>query len=84
MSAEEKVLEVGADGISRLFELGGLVTVLVLVVIAMASLCVYLVRRNNQLADKFVEVLVDVKTSNIELKSSVDAFREALRYVTKS
>lgn len=84
MSVEEKVIEVGADGVSRLFEWGGIVTILVLVVIAMASLCVYLVRRNNQLADKFVEVLVDVKTSNIELKSSVDAFREALRYVTKS
>ena len=83
MSVEDKILGVGADGISRLFEWGGIVTILVLLVLALMAFCVYLVKRNNQLADKFVEALVDVKTSNGELKGSVDSFREALRYVTK-
>lgn len=84
MTAEAKLIEVGADGVSRLFEWGGLVTVLILVILGLIALCVYLVKRNNELADKFVVALVDTTKALVELKGSVDAFKEALRYVQKN
>lgn len=63
------------EGISKLYEWGGLVTVLVLVNIAQAWFCKLLLQRNAALSDRFADVVQKNTEAFVEL-------REVLRHET--
>lgn len=46
-----------AHGIESLYEWGGIVTLLLLVVIALAALAFYLFKRNSTMADKMLDTI---------------------------
>lgn len=59
------------EGVSRLYEWGGIVTLLVLIVIALGWFCWYLVKRNERLANKFIEVVERNTAAAVALKEEI-------------
>ena len=72
----ERLEQVAADGMTRLFDYGGVVIVLILIVLALCWFCVYLLKRNTALADRFVEVV-------IQNTQTITEFKEALRDLSR-
>lgn len=60
------------EGVSRLYEYGGIVILLLLCVIVLLWFCKYLLNRNQELTEKFITVVVE----NIKILAE---FKEALR-----
>lgn len=54
---EPELASATARGINSLWEWGGMVTVLVLIDIALMSLCAYLFKRNAAISDRMLETV---------------------------
>jgi hypothetical protein len=59
------------EGISRLYEWGGIVTVLILNLLALVSFSIYLVKRNTALNDKFITAYIENTKAIQDLTSVV-------------
>lgn len=72
-----EVTEIGsaaAKGVTSLFEINALVTVLVLAVLALLWLVRYLIQRNERQGDKIMEALINNTAALSEFKEMVRAF----------
>lgn len=63
-----------ASGVSRLFEYGALVILLVLICMGLGWFCSILFKRNQELADKFTSALVENTRVMSELREMVRVF----------
>jgi len=59
------------EGISRLYEWGGIVTVLVLNIIALGGFSFYMIKRNEKIVDASLKNQADSTESLNQLKSAV-------------
>ena len=66
--------DIAAQGVFKLYELGGVVTVLLLGTLALAWFCRYLIIRNTALSDKFAEVVQQNTQAFVELREAIRDF----------
>ena len=62
---------VAAQGVIGLYEYGALVTILALIVLALAWFCKYLIERNARLSDKLLIVVEKNTQAFTELKEAI-------------
>jgi len=73
-----EIPQVAVTGINQLYQYGALVTLLVLIGLGLCCFCVYLLRRNNELADKFIQVIISNTQALVEFKETLkDVARKA-------
>lgn len=64
----QKMEQTAIEGVSKLYEWGGIVTVLMLVIIGLCWLCHQLMKRNTELADRLAAVVEKNTEAFISLK----------------
>lgn len=64
-------IEIASKGIYQLYEMGAVVTILVLIDLALIWFCRYLIQRNTALSDKFATVVEQNTKAFIELREAI-------------